>query len=932
MRISAALDSLVHGITTRAKTIADPKFLRDQLNMRTDTSSGLRKRPPTTHIAANIAGTFDPDTDWVKQFVRRQITYFLVVKQAANPDAPAATDVQVIDQNGDSYQVEISPDAYKYIAQDTTREDVQLNVHGDTIYITAKTKITSMRNDKRASVKHSLIHVKTAPLSGEVITLQITGADGTQYPVGGSSITVSTAAGGNSVYAVASQLGALSIPGLTISSTGSVVQIVENSTNEAVIIQLSNTRDLIPISEEIETIEDLPRNAPVGKIVGVRTKGAPDSTVVYLRAELDAAGSASVAQANGKTTFTRGILPSGDPYLFGTTAGITQYAGYDIGTMLIGAGYFSPTGGDRLRIYIDKDHLLPAAQNIARVVFVDETDGTIAADIAMTRNDLTVGFITTVDRMEFVSTTVLDIDTVLDTGKTYKIYFNLVGSLSSGNPIDAVIWKETSAPNSPFKLDERTLPVVLEAQSVQNNFTLRPAPWEDRNAGNNENNPIPAFIGKTISGTAIFQNRLVLLSEDNIVTSETDNTASLFRNTVSQQLVTQPVRIRSTASDSSPFEHAINHNKDLMLVTDNAQYKLDGSVPLTPQSAGLPQVSSYSSKVEVKPVSLGNKVYHGISYGTSTGIAEFTSSSLKEIQEQANAITDLVKGFIPADVELITGDASTGNIVVASRTGNLYVCNFDTGTSRAEERRHAWSKWFGLRADDEYTIEAVHQTKTKLHIALAHGTQLDLVSLDISQDNVETEEIVYLDNQVTAVVDASHQLQIPTGYILHADTRVVHDYGQTTQGLREEYTVVGDKIQLDTSNADLIGKSMVFGTPFTATVTPQYILGRDQEGLVNTSTNIRVLRWNIFLNSSAAVTARVDTPYANIPDQFWSGLIAGDFSTMTDRTANTTAVFGVSFKQRGDVALLHITSDSHLPMNITEIEYIGNYISRGRRQ
>ena len=898
MRVSAALKSLIHGVSTKAKNIVSSVFLKTQRNMRTDTATGLRRRPPTVLVSAGIGKDetggipFITGTDWIKPFVLRSKTYFLKVR-IVTPSAVSRADLRVIDEDGVEYPVDTTELAYEYIIDNATREDIQLNVHGDTVFLTNSKVVTEMETDQRLTSNRTLLNVVTAPLLNEPISVIITRQDDTQDS---TSIVVGATEGTNSVTTVAGQLATAIdlIAGLSAVSTSSIVEIEVDADDSEVTVQ-SSSPSVKVIGSEVETIDYLPVVAPVGKTIAVRAKGASESTALYLRSELDVTNKGSEAASQGIITFSDTLFASHVGWHFSSsgTGTLLDFNSRRVDSIQLTENILAHLGEFRLRVNISLQSTLPSGQELVRVVIRDEDTGNIAVDVQTLQElDATWGV------YYYVSTTILA-STALTAGTRYGIYFNPVGALSTNGAIDSVIWKETSKIDEPYVLAARTMPMSLTSylnDASERIFVLDATTWDEKSAGNKLNNPEPAFIDKEITGTAIFQNRLLALSADEIVTSETDNTASFFRNTVSQQLATHPINIRSTASDSSPFKHALNHNKDLMLFTANAQYKLDGKVPLTPQTAGLPQVSSYSVDTEILPVSLGNIVYYGFSYGKSTGVAKHSSSNLQTVQESADSITDEVKGLISSNVELITGNASTGTIAVAGTDGTVYVCDLDTKESRTETPRYAWSTWDTFKNID-YTIEAISMTKTKVLLIVAHNSQLDLVSLDYDQDSLDNEQITYLDNQVAGIVDANYQITLPDDYILESGAKVIHAFGEALAGVSESYTVISPTvIELVDQDPDYIGVTMNYGTPFESEVVPNYVLGKDEGGKTNTGTNIRILRWNIHLNTSADVTAEIETPYAIINDQYWSGLISGDINTLTDTTANSTSIFKISFK------------------------------------
>lgn len=948
-RISQALPSLIDGVTTKRPELADAKYMDNLLNMQINTGTGLSRRLGTKTILSGIKTTtgtllFSPG-DYVKEFELRTRSLFMRVRPTLPIANRADDDIIVFDTDGNIFPVSVSDAAFAYIAENGDRASISLSVHGDTAFITCENVVVSMTNDIRTTINDTLIHVRTAPLLGEVINITLLNQAGTTSPL---TVTVGSTVGDNAVSTVANQI-AVAINGLAeyVTAVAGATVVVTDALDAApTAIQTSNESDINIIGDSVESISELTRSAPADKVVEVRTKGAPESTALYMRSE--ASGESIDVQNQGDITLSATVVNVGSSQgaykLWSPPSTSFSGSGYGSGTIedwqgrkVTSISHYEDLPSDApIEVYIeDLDGLIPA-QYITDLLIIDKATGAIVLNSTTSKVQGAPPF----SASRFVTDSVYPPGT-LDASLDYLIYFNPISTPSFGTGIQSVVWRETSKVNEPYRIDNTTMPVKLFPTKELDgsvSFNLALGAWADKEAGNNKNNPQPAFIGNTIQDTALFQNRFLALSEDNVVLSETDNIDTFFRDTVSQLLSTHPINIRSTSKDADRINTALNHNKDLLLFTSGSQYKLSGGVPLTPSTAGLPQVSSFNSASQVRPASLGNKVYYGFfnrlgknpKLGINAHVIDLDSK-----EDTADAITEHVIGLIENDAERIIGNASSGDVVVLSRSGNLYMYNFDRDQdlSRQETRRGAWSIWNGFRGGEDYTIEAASMNDTRVHLVVSHNNQLDLVSLDINHDEL-TENEIYLDNELTVTSDINGDIQLPSGYVLTGAELLIVDNEDTEIPIYNvAYSVTGPtSIQVDLTEQPLgSNKTFRFGSSFTSQVSPQRILSRDQGRRINSSRRTTILRWLVHLVFSADITAVISNPHNPDREEHWSGLISGDVNTLSSTVANSSSIFKVSFKQPSQLGKLTLKTDSYLGMNITELEWIGGTSARGRR-
>jgi len=916
-------------MSTDAAALMSPIYLKEQINMLTSTTSGLHKRNPTELSGYPTQTIFG--TTYVYEFKMGGALYFLVFREVSG-----FAIIDIINTAGFGYTINELDDAtLQYIAGLAERGDLHLRVNGDTLFALNSKQIPLMDAEVRETENTSVVHVKQAPEDGT--TLKVSYTDTADVAHTETIVVGSTQAlrGTNFLASsIASTITTTAPTGITAVARGSVVALItaNNSYAKVAVEDDQGNNVLVAINGTVETVLDLPKFLPGVQILKVQPNALTDKGIFYMKSVED-------------VSFTTPTPPTADATM---TAGYANGFGY----LVSGYGLFNPFG----ILGTMSPPLTVGGQTVATLQFVltsDGSDNRLQMHQHLTirkKADLSLVFdgdMTAVDlgsgAWEYRSEAD-EAQLVLTDGTEYYIYIDQFDVLSTN--MDAISWEETSAPNQQFKFDAATMPhTFTKAPNILGSpeFNFSVVDWDERNAGDDDTNPQPAFINKSITDMAIFQNRLVTLVEDEIATSETDNTFSFFRNTVTQLLSTHPVRIRSTSTDTKQFNNMLNHNRDLLLFTEDSQFKLSGDIAMTPQTSGLPQTGTYSNIGKVQPASIGDSVVFATSYGKHSGLKRYESSGISsDDTDFATSMTEHVKKLIKGDIFRIIGNSTVGKIyVVADDKKTLFVCDYDTKETRNEIKRFAWSK-YTLPLTFDYEILEISEHQGDIYLVINVDNLIHVTKFEGEDDPEADEHKVYLDWQVTTTVTFVNtglpgRVIIDSHYPVDDIANIVPVMGTDSDeaGNIPDHTLQPDigfgeyfDIGLDDS---LVGDTITYGIPYRCSIKPSTLYVRDESGKINTQTNLRISRFIVFLQNSATVYGKIISNFYNFADQFWSGLISGNINTQTDNVADNTEQFVIAYRQKNTTADLEIYSDSHLPMNITQIDYVGNYTSRGRR-
>ncbi len=216
--------------------------------------------------------------------------------------------------------------------------------------------------------------------------------------------------------------------------------------------------------------------------------------------------------------------------------------------------------------------------------------------------------------------------------------------------------------------------------------------WSQRTVGDVDSAPSPSFVGSRISGISFFKNRLILMSEENIVCSQAGEFLSFYPSTVITVVDSDPIDISAGSTTRVEFRYALQQSNGLLVFADNAQYILQTrSEAFSPATAELNLISSFSHTTDIKPLDLGSTVVVVEENETSIAVNELTinidSNPLKK------ELSKLIPSYIPNGINLVTNSlsASLFGFTSVQEPKTLYLFRYYT---QDQERLIAsWFKW-----------------------------------------------------------------------------------------------------------------------------------------------------------------------------------------------------------------------------------------------
>lgn len=495
---------------------------------------------------------------------------------------------------------------------------------------------------------------------------------------------------------------------------------------------------------------------------------------------------------------------------------------------------------------------------------------------------------------------------------------------TSDHYLSEVVWTESRNPHEAYRFTGTTVPYSIRVDPRAGTATIDQGNFRDRQTGDNNSVKQPVFVGKTITDIGYLQNRLVFVTENDIIASETDDELNFWKQSAVTLLVNDPVTVASNAVGIDKIQHVIPHNRDMLVIASNGQFKVNGSTPLTPQTASMPLTTTYECQTAAAPVTMGNSVFLPISYGDSTGIIEYTGEK-DTSQDFAIKLTRHVVDYMQGDIELMVANSNLEMIALTTTrgTGNeLFIFEqfIDLDGSRTQI---SWSKWV---LPTTTHIKAMDFRGDELTIVSVEGTEVVLKSIDMYTRSTTSSKEIFLDDMLR-IATTGTTVEIPTGYT-DLPFKVIRGEGLSLELFEVPYTVSGTTV---TFNKDIGNGFVYIGRPFESRYRPTRPYRYNKEGIAITTDRIRIGRYIVNLVETNEIHMHILSDFYTTDDQVFNSRIVGGITNLIGEVPLYTGDYKFSFAQDANLAEAEFYCDNHLGCTIAGLSWEGQYYkSKGR--
>jgi len=510
------------------------------------------------------------------------------------------------------------------------------------------------------------------------------------------------------------------------------------------------------------------------------------------------------------------------------------------------------------------------------------------------------------------------------------IYMRFDVSLTSTGDPEAYFqvgtWVETIKPGIQYKLNQATMPHMLSPTgggnfSAGSGSEVLTYEWAEQLVGDEDSNKQPEFIGATITDLTVYQDRLVLLSGENVSMSVTSDFFNFWKKTVTTLLDDGPVGLSAISDKVNNLRYAAAHDNALVVFADEAQFKIPGSPAITPKNATMTETTTFKIQTKVRPAPAGNNLFFAIDSGSYTGIREFYTDSDVD-SNNATAVTVAVERYIEGQAKLLTSSTNLDKLAVLADADNILYL-YEYLWDQEERVQEAWSTW---QFEDTLTILNVNFGPDKLNMLAYIGTELHTLTISI---NTDTELViggdVYLDRRVAVTANTTATVTTLPNSVTAIDA--IQGAGCPNPGLRAEIESY-DGTTL-TFKRDMYGGTVYVGVKYPSVVKPTMPRIRDNSGLVIGTSSL--VLGEMFINFEDTGDFNVDISGEYTFTERNPGRVLGEESSTIGEYSLTRGTFPVPVRHSADKAEMTIYTDSPYPLTVVDIEWEGQFYKRGTR-
>jgi len=339
------------------------------------------------------------------------------------------------------------------------------------------------------------------------------------------------------------------------------------------------------------------------------------------------------------------------------------------------------------------------------------------------------------------------------------------------------VWEECPEPGVKITFDPATMPIQIvrndnvtadQSGATHGNgwFKVEQISWENRLVGDTVTVPEPSFIGQTVNKMIFFRNRLVMLSDENVIMSQPGDFFNFWPKSAITFTATDNIDLSCSSEYPAIVYDGLQVNSGLVLFTKNQQFMLttDSDV-LSPLTAKINSLSTYNFNNKTNPISLGTTIGFLDNAGKYSRFWEM-AKVLREGEPDVVDQTKVVSQLFDNEINKISNSRENGVIFFSKKGGStLYGFRyFNTSTQRLQQ---SWFTW-----EIVGTIQHHAVLDDSLYIVVRQDNNKD--TLQKYSIKTDTDSITVTDdkNNVDATDDVTYRIHLDgaSSYTIPADT------------------------------------------------------------------------------------------------------------------------------------------------------------------
>ena len=456
----------------------------------------------------------------------------------------------------------------------------------------------------------------------------------------------------------------------------------------------------------------------------------------------------------------------------------------------------------------------------------------------------------------------------------------------------------------------------IKGDEVQTNYR-----WLGRTVGNETNNETPDFVDTPFTGIGGYQGRLVLMSGAYVHMSASNKYNVLMRTTTDDVLDSDPIHVLSINASGQDFKHAVEFNKDLVLISDNQQAVIGGStIVLTPQNTVIYKSSVAPMNTSHPPIMVGRDLIYTVqnTMGYSQ-VGQLQVNNLVENQFNPQIISAHLPKYLKGNIKFSAGTSLSGTIVFGTGTAELLVWQY------IADQNEVLQSAFGLWELPYPVVYAWFISDIMFSILKTpQGYALCSVSTTRGVDGTP-----YLDLWIngSTLLPEKGTYSIPK-YLKDAEFMLSVNLPDTDMHLDEVgYEVKDQSFTLVRSFSKL--KDFFIGLPFTSSWEPSAPIMRDQKDITLTD-KATLLRYTLMVNNTGTFNVKIKDDITDVLDIDSTALTWSNTELGKSRI-NTRSTTVIPCRTLARTTSCVFSTSSTYDMNVLQLGYTFKLSEKRRR-
>jgi hypothetical protein len=309
---------------------------------------------------------------------------------------------------------------------------------------------------------------------------------------------------------------------------------------------------------------------------------------------------------------------------------------------------------------------------------------------------------------------------------------------------DDSVWKEWVAPGLDDAFDEDVMPHALVYNESTGEFSFEPVTWDERLVGDTLSAAVPSFIGNTINDILVHKNRLMLVSDENVIASGSGSFFNFWPTTVTTLVDSDPFDIAGTGNRVSIWDYATPFKGKLSLFSSTgdvvSEVKGSRDEPLTLKNARVEERGAWAMS-EVRPAAAGDSLYFLQDRGSHASVMQYSESNLDVYR--ADEITSHVADYLPGGIFKIAAGRAENMLCFLSNEAaeDHKVFVFGFFFIGDEQVMSSWSEW--AFADDDIVLDA-SWIESILYVLVSRQDGIHLEKIDFGK--IDEDEAAFTEN------------------------------------------------------------------------------------------------------------------------------------------------------------------------------------------